>query len=142
MTERQLTIEGQYVTDTSREASIVNEAIDTLLENYPPDSTDAKVFWGAEFDAGLAWVDYGTGDGGLGVSPKYRETVSRRLAEAGAPRWNRAANLIGIGMGGGVGYDQCSRWMTSGVSSSRSPVQARMSPVFPLVPKEMVTSGL
>jgi len=90
------------VTDTSREASIVNEAIDALLESHPPDTTEAKVFWGAEFDAGLAWVDYGPDDGGLGVSPRYRETVSRRLTEAGAPRWNRAANLIGIGMGAGV----------------------------------------
>ena len=69
-----------------------------------------------QFDAGLAWVDFPQGDGGLGVSPSYRETVTRRLTEAGAPTWNRAANVIGIGMGSGVlaahgTPEQRARWL-------------------------------
>jgi alkylation response protein AidB-like acyl-CoA dehydrogenase len=80
----------------------VDEAIDRLLNDFPTDTTEPKDFWGAQYDTGLAWVDFPVGNGGLGVSPKYREVVSRRLNDAGAPMWNRGANLIGIGMGAGV----------------------------------------
>ncbi len=80
----------------------VDRAIDNLLESYPPESTEPRTFWEAQFDAGLAWVDFAKGDGGLGVSPSYREVVSRRLNEAGAPTWNTTANILGIGMGAGV----------------------------------------
>ena len=83
-------------------AGLVQEALDRLLKDNPPGSTEPKDFWGAQFDAGLAWVDYEQGHGGLGVSPAYRELVSRRLNEADAPMWNRIANIIGIGMGAGV----------------------------------------
>ncbi|MGI9667374.1 MAG: acyl-CoA dehydrogenase family protein [Acidimicrobiia bacterium] len=98
--------------DTVRVAT----AIDRLLAEHPPDSTDAKEFWGAQFDAGLAFVDFAEGNGGLGVSPRYRETVARRLGEAGAPMWNRTANIIGIGMGSGVlaahgTEEQKARWL-------------------------------
>lgn len=87
---------------SSDEATLVNKTIDTILEQFPPAETEAKAFWAAQFDAGLAWVDFRIGDGGLGVSPSLRETVTRRLSEADAPIWNIAANLLGIGMGAGV----------------------------------------
>jgi alkylation response protein AidB-like acyl-CoA dehydrogenase len=90
------------VTDALQQSEAVESAIAQLLSDYPPESTDPKVFWGAQFDAGLAWVDFAEGDGGLGVSPSYREVVLRRLGEAGAPTWNRTANILGIGMGAGV----------------------------------------
>ncbi|GMR01819.1 MAG: acyl-CoA dehydrogenase family protein [Acidimicrobiia bacterium] len=104
------------MTDTTPDASTVDEAIDKLLADCPPESTDARVFWGAQFDAGLAFVDFPVGHGGLGVSPKYRETIARRLTEAGAPTWNRSANLLGIGMGSGVlathgTQEQMERWL-------------------------------
>ncbi len=83
-------------------SAAVDEAIDRLLKDFPTDTTEPKDFWGAQFDAGLAWVDFPVGNGGLGVGPKYREVVTRRLSNAGAPMWNRGANLIGIGMGAGV----------------------------------------
>jgi len=94
----------------------VADAVDQLLEQYPPSATEPKTFWGAQFDTGLAWVDFPEGNGGLGVSPKYREYVSRRLEEAGAPTWNRSANILGIGMGAGVlaahgTNDQRARWL-------------------------------
>ncbi len=90
------------MTETARQAAAVGVAIDALLSDYPPASTDPKVFWGAQFDAGLAWVDFPVGDGGLGVSPSFREVVARRLNEVDAPTWNRTANILGIGMGAGV----------------------------------------
>lgn len=88
--------------DTAPPERRVEEAIATLLADFPPASTDPKVFWGAQFDAGLAWVDFPEGDGGLGVEPSFREVVSRRLLEADAPTWNQTANILGIGMGAGV----------------------------------------
>jgi alkylation response protein AidB-like acyl-CoA dehydrogenase len=90
------------VTGGDHDGALVDLAIDDLLANNPPVTTDPKVFWGAQFDAGLAWVDFPEGDGGLGVSPSCRELVSRRLNEAGAPTWNTTANILGIGMGAGV----------------------------------------
>ena len=95
---------------------VVVAAVDRLLTEHPPDRTDAKAFWGAQFDAGLAWVDFPVGDGGLGAPPRYREYVTRRLSEAGAPMWNRTANILGIGMGAGVlaahgTAEQRSRWL-------------------------------
>ncbi|MEN8239174.1 MAG: acyl-CoA dehydrogenase family protein [Actinomycetota bacterium] len=90
------------MTSHTSEATRVNDALDELLAGFRPDKTDPKDFWGDQFDAGLAWVDYPLGDGGLGVSPSHRATVARRLADAGAPTWNRTANVLGIGMGSGV----------------------------------------
>ncbi|GMQ93013.1 MAG: acyl-CoA dehydrogenase family protein [Acidimicrobiia bacterium] len=95
---------------------VVEAAIDKLLADYAPVTTDAKVFWGAQFDAGLAWPDFPVGDGGLAVSPSFREVVSRRLNEAGAPTWNATANILGIGMGAGVlaahgTPEQRTRWL-------------------------------
>lgn len=104
------------MTQIPDEAQRVAEAMDELLRGYPPATTDPKVFWGAQFDAGLAFVDFPDGDGGLGVSPRFREYVARRLDEADAPTWNRTANILGIGMGSGVlaahGTDeQRKRWL-------------------------------
>ncbi len=90
------------MTNSDDHSVVVDRAIAELLADHPPAATDAKEFWGAQFDAGLAWVDFPLGDGGLGVGPKFREVVSRRLTEAGAPTWNRTANILVIGMAAGV----------------------------------------
>jgi alkylation response protein AidB-like acyl-CoA dehydrogenase len=90
------------VTSQTPESTLVEDALDELLADHPPETTEPKEFWGAQFDAGLAWVDFPVGDGGLGVSKSLRATVARRLADAGAPMWNRTANVLGIGMGSGV----------------------------------------
>ncbi len=104
------------MTERDDQAAAVDVAIRELLADHPPANTEPKDFWGAQFDAGLAWVDFPLGDGGLGVSPSFREVVSRRLTEAGAPTWNTTANLLGIGMGAGVlathgTPEQRSRWL-------------------------------
>ena len=80
----------------------IDEAIDALLAAYPPASTPAQEFWGAQFDAGLAWVHHPPGKGGLGVSPRHLAHVRSRLAEAGADQSNVRNNIIGIGMGAGT----------------------------------------
>ena len=109
-------MEAHEVTDTTTDVTTVETAIETLLGEYPPDATEPGVFWGAQFDAGLAFVDFPVGHGGLGVSPKFRELIARKLSEAGAPTWNRTANVLGIGMGAGVlathgTSEQMTRWL-------------------------------
>ncbi len=104
------------MTDSDDHSVVVDRAISELVAEHPPATTDTKDFWGAQFDAGLAWVDFPLGDGGLGVSPRFREVVSRRLTEAGAPMWNRTANILGIGMAAGVlaahgTQEQRTRWL-------------------------------
>jgi alkylation response protein AidB-like acyl-CoA dehydrogenase len=49
-------------------------------------SGDATTFLGAQFDAGLAFVSFPEGCGGLGLSPKLQRVVARRIAEAGGPQ--------------------------------------------------------
>jgi alkylation response protein AidB-like acyl-CoA dehydrogenase len=76
----------------------VLERCDDVLSTHPPDSTDAVTFLGAQFDAGLAWVHFPEGRGGLGASPKLQKVVNERLLAAGAPS-PYARNPIGHGMG-------------------------------------------
>jgi alkylation response protein AidB-like acyl-CoA dehydrogenase len=94
----------------------VDEALDRLLAENDPATTDDSRFWGAQFDAGLAWVHFPPGRGGLGVSPSLQPRVQARLDVAGASRQNQARNVIGYGMGAPTvlahGTDeQIDRWL-------------------------------
>jgi alkylation response protein AidB-like acyl-CoA dehydrogenase len=80
----------------SDEVDVV-ERIDELLTRYSPATTAAVEFWGAQFDLGLAWVQFPVGLGGLGVDAALQELVTLRLYSAGAPR-NFLHNFVGIGM--------------------------------------------
>jgi alkylation response protein AidB-like acyl-CoA dehydrogenase len=62
----------------------VDDAIDALLADHDPTATDDVAFRGAQFDAGLAWVHFPVGAGGMGVRPELNRLVERRLREAGA----------------------------------------------------------
>ena len=75
----------------------VEEAIERLLAEHPPAETDPVTFLGAQFDAGLAWVHYDEGFGGLGLAAKHQKTINERLHAAGAPV-AAARNPIGHGM--------------------------------------------
>ena len=79
------------------EERLVAERIDQLLRDHDPKTTDAQTFWGAQFDAGLGWVHFPEGRGGLGLSPKHQVTIQQRLSAAGAHD-NWARNVIGLGI--------------------------------------------
>jgi alkylation response protein AidB-like acyl-CoA dehydrogenase len=81
------------------EEGIVHDAIDRLLAEHPPATTSFTDFLGAQFDAGLAWIQFPEGKGGLGLSAGLQSVVKRRLDEAGAPD-GFLRNPIGYGMGG------------------------------------------
>jgi alkylation response protein AidB-like acyl-CoA dehydrogenase len=77
----------------------VAAGVERLLHDHPPGTTDPVEFHRARFDAGLAWVHYPEGCGGLGAPPEQQRLVDQRLADAGAPD-PFAGNPIGIGMVG------------------------------------------
>jgi alkylation response protein AidB-like acyl-CoA dehydrogenase len=77
----------------------VDDLVTELLTNYPPKSTDPVTFLGAQFDAGLAWVHFPVGHGGLGLNPKMQKLVNERVFAVGAPH-PVARNPIGYGMCG------------------------------------------
>jgi alkylation response protein AidB-like acyl-CoA dehydrogenase len=70
---------------TDKDTARLDAAIDTLLAEHPPAGTDPAAFRGARFDAGLAWVHFPEGEGGLGVAPQLQRRVEDRLRDAGAP---------------------------------------------------------
>jgi alkylation response protein AidB-like acyl-CoA dehydrogenase len=68
-----------------------------LLAAHPPASTDRLEFLRARFDAGLAWVHYPEGLGGLGAPRSLQVVVDAELEAAGAP--DNDPRRIGIGLG-------------------------------------------
>jgi alkylation response protein AidB-like acyl-CoA dehydrogenase len=81
----------------------VREAAEELVAAHPPRDTDPHEFLGAQFDAGLAWVHFDEGYGGLGVRPKLQKVVQEVLRGTGAPH-SVALNPIGHGMGAPTVY--------------------------------------
>ena len=86
------TIEGTDVTEEE-----VRARVDRLLTEHAGD--DMTSFLGAQFDAGLARMDYPVGHGGLDASPKLQEIVDEALEAAGR-RYQWTRNPMGIGMCG------------------------------------------
>ncbi|MFD5418342.1 acyl-CoA dehydrogenase family protein [Streptomyces sp. NPDC127069] len=68
-----------------------------LLAAHPPASTAPADFLRARFDAGLAWVHYPEGLGGLGAPRTLQAVVDGELEAAGAP--DNDPRRIGIGLG-------------------------------------------
>ncbi|GAA2285526.1 acyl-CoA dehydrogenase [Streptomyces ruber] len=68
-----------------------------LLAAHPPATTGRLDFLRARFDAGLAWVHFPEGLGGLGAPRSLQPVVDAELAAAGAP--DNDPRRIGIGLG-------------------------------------------
>jgi alkylation response protein AidB-like acyl-CoA dehydrogenase len=100
VTEREPLAEREALTDpeTSDEERMVVELVEKLLAEHDPSSTPVFDFLGARFDAGLAWVWFPKGYGGLGLAPQMQAPVERLLRAAGAPSMAER-NVIGYGMG-------------------------------------------
>src|SRR5664279_2392357 len=78
--------------------SSLPELVRDLLQSHDPATTDAATFLGARFDAGLAWVHFPVGLGGLGRSRDDQAIVEELLNHAGAPGPDLGRNSIGLGM--------------------------------------------
>ena len=83
----------------SKDETKVVQLAEELLKKCPPASTSVVEFLGAQYDMGLAWVNFPVGLGGLGISPKFQKAVNEVLYAAGAPN-PMYRNPIGHGMCG------------------------------------------
>ncbi|MDT7651303.1 MAG: hypothetical protein QOI36_2709 [Pseudonocardiales bacterium] len=75
----------------------VEKAAQQVVETHDPRSVSTREFLGACFDAGLAWVHFPEGLGGLGVSRGLQAKADAILQGAGAPN-PFFLNPIGHGM--------------------------------------------
>ncbi|HLI35731.1 MAG TPA: acyl-CoA dehydrogenase family protein [Streptosporangiaceae bacterium] len=76
----------------------VRERAREFLAAHDPASMGRLDFLRARFGAGLAWVHYPPGDGGLGAPRVLQRCVDAEFAAAGAPGNNPDRNAIGLGM--------------------------------------------
>ena len=83
-------------TDEQAIARDLSDRVATLVEQN--DVSDPTGFLGARFDAGLAWVHFPPGRGGLGLPQSFQAQVDAELAAAGAPGPAKGRNGIGLGM--------------------------------------------
>ncbi len=74
------------------------QRVAALLESHDPTTTEPSEFLGARYDAGLAWVHFPEGLGGLGLSRGAQQEVDALLLTAGAPQPDYGRNSIGLGM--------------------------------------------
>ncbi|MGH9030443.1 MAG: acyl-CoA dehydrogenase family protein, partial [Acidimicrobiales bacterium] len=82
----------------SDEEQMLLDRVEKLLSEHDPSKTEVHEFLGARFDAGLAWVWFPEGHGGLGLTPRLQVPVERALRDAKAPSMAEV-NVIGYGMG-------------------------------------------
>jgi alkylation response protein AidB-like acyl-CoA dehydrogenase len=78
-------------------ADQLRERVRAFLAEHDPATTARLEFLRARFDAGLAWVAYPEGLGGLGASRALQPVVDAEFAAAGAP--SNDVIRIGIGLG-------------------------------------------
>ncbi len=71
------------MTTSSTPLQQVDDAIDAVLAAHPAATTPDAELRGARYDAGLAWVHFPVGFGGLGLRPDLNRHIERRFREAG-----------------------------------------------------------
>ncbi len=76
----------------------LQQRVEQLLASHEPTTTGPADFLGAQFDAGLAWVHFPEGRGGLSLARGRQLEVDALLEAARAPRPDVARNSIGLGM--------------------------------------------
>ena len=76
----------------------LRERVDAFLAAHDPREMPKQEFLDARFDAGLAWVHYPEGLGGLGLSRSLQQVVDATFAAAGSPGNDADRNAIGLGM--------------------------------------------
>lgn len=76
----------------------VKKEVETLIDRFDLKTVDPIEFLGARFDAGLAWVHFPKGAGGLDRPREEQQVVEEMLEMAGAPQPDDTRNGIGLGM--------------------------------------------
>jgi alkylation response protein AidB-like acyl-CoA dehydrogenase len=94
----------------------LREQVRAFLAEHDPREMPKQDFLNARFDAGLAWVHYPEGLGGLGLSRSLQQIVDAEFAAVGSPGHDAERNAIGLGMAAPtiLAYgtdDQQKRWL-------------------------------
>jgi alkylation response protein AidB-like acyl-CoA dehydrogenase len=76
----------------------LQQQVVAFLAAHDPATTDRLEFLRARYDAGLAWVHYPEGCGGLALDQTLQLEVDRLFAQKGAPTNRPETNGIGLGM--------------------------------------------
>ncbi|QGK68996.1 acyl-CoA dehydrogenase [Allosaccharopolyspora coralli] len=79
-------------------AADLRRRVASVLAEHDPATSDPLEFHRARFDAGLAWVHFPEGFGGLGLARELQPFVDGLFEEGGAPDNNSKINGIGLGM--------------------------------------------
>ncbi|WP_034091276.1 acyl-CoA dehydrogenase family protein [Streptacidiphilus albus] len=79
-------------------AEQLRDAVQALLATHDPATTPVAEFLGARYDAGLAWIHFPAGFGGLGAPRALQQLVNEEFAAAGAPVLDPGRHGIGLGM--------------------------------------------
>ncbi|MFM8848112.1 MAG: acyl-CoA dehydrogenase family protein [Actinomycetota bacterium] len=82
------------ITDSAR--ATVEAALDAFLAAHDPKTMDNIAFRGARFDAGLAWVHFPVGHGGLGLRPELNRLIEERVRKAGAQPQDPASFFMAL----------------------------------------------
>ena len=82
---------------TAADVDLVADAAKRVVAEHDPRSVPIREFLGACFDAGLSWVHFPAGFGGLGVSRGLQVVADRILQNAGGPV-PLSLNPMGYGM--------------------------------------------
>jgi len=85
--------------DEQAVADDLHKRVRALIDEHDPVSSDPHDFLAARFDAGLAWVHFPRGSGGLDLPRSFQSQVEDELTAAGAPPGGGGGrNGIGMGM--------------------------------------------
>ena len=76
----------------------LRDRVRAFLAEHDPRELPKQDFLNARFDAGLAWVHYPEGLGGLGLSRSLQQIVDAEFAAVGSPGHDAERNAIGLGM--------------------------------------------
>jgi alkylation response protein AidB-like acyl-CoA dehydrogenase len=105
-----------------RDYAEIRRRVEDFLAVHPVGSMPDNEFRAARFDAGLAFVTFAEGRGGLGAEPALDGAVEELFLAAGAQDW-RARNVIGLGMAAPTIYQhgtagQQDRWLKPGFTGA------------------------
>lgn len=81
------------------DAADIRRRVRDLVADHDPTTMESVEFLGHRFDAGLAWVHFPPGRGGLGASRALQQALEDELIAAGAKATSGYRNPIGLGMG-------------------------------------------
>jgi len=87
------------MTNNDNTADDLDGRVQAVLAEHDPKTTTPRDFLGARFDAGLAWLHFPEGYGGLGLSQTYQARIDAAFEASGAPAGGGGKNLIGMNMG-------------------------------------------